>query len=401
MGPGGRFRLRGPLRGCELRAAARTGDRRVRRGPAGRVRRGAIGEQGRRAARFDGPPGSLGDRGAVAGGIRRVLSSSGLREREPDGGLRLGPRADLARRRPSPVRDRRRPRHRQANVSKSRRGRESRGEPAWCRQRRLRWRRHGCANRRAPDSPAGRGPRIGARSRDQPAQRRGEGQPVLSARIQSGPWNRFRDIGCGDAGEHAVARARTGLLGPEFRHPGAGLRSPVPEGDLFRRAGRLLGRGRRQRGLRQLARKPDRESRRRAGRLRPGAVRPVAPPRARNPSLRGRGRAQRRTLGPPGRHEEIQRGPSLQRADRRRRVRDHGDGLPEQMELDGPDSRSRDRRRIDLPVRRHRSDRWRRDAPLQPVRRLAAARCRLAHERHRLRRRLSAPALFKFHVFFE
>ena len=41
----------------------------------------------------------------------------------------------------------------------------------------------------------------------QPAQRRGQGQPVLPARLQPRSRDRLRDDGRGDAGEHADARA--------------------------------------------------------------------------------------------------------------------------------------------------------------------------------------------------
>ena len=55
----------------------------------------------------------------------------------------------------------------------------------------------------------------------QPAQRRGQGEPVLPARLQSRSRHRLRDERRRRAGEHADARARARLFGLEFPDPRA------------------------------------------------------------------------------------------------------------------------------------------------------------------------------------
>ena len=105
-------------------------------------------------------------------------------------------------------------------------------------------------------------------------------------------------LGGGRAGQHADARARPGLLRQQLPDPGAGLRRAVPEGDLLRRGGRLLGGRRRQRELPERPRPPA-SSRSRAARTASAArsSRGVLEARGGPPARRGRGPPQRRPLG--------------------------------------------------------------------------------------------------------
>ena len=104
---------------------------------------------------------------------------------------------------------------------------------------------HRPAARRAAGDAHGRGARDRAGRRHQPAQRRRQGQPVLPARLQPRSRHRLRDDGGRHAGEHADARPRPRLLGPQLPDPRAGQRRAVLEGTVLRRAGRLRDRGRR------------------------------------------------------------------------------------------------------------------------------------------------------------
>ena len=116
---------------------------------------------------------------------------------------------------------------------------------------------------RTPDHAHRRGARDGAGRRDQPAQRRGQGQPVLPARLQPRSRHRLRDDGGRHAGEHADARPRSRLLRSELPDPRARQRRAVLEGSVLRRARRLRHRRRRQHQLHQQPGAADRARRRR------------------------------------------------------------------------------------------------------------------------------------------
>ena len=86
---------------------------------------------------------------------------------------------------------------------------------------------HRAAARRAADHAGGRGARNRAGRDHQPAQRRGQSQPVLPARLQPRSRHRLRDDRRRHAGQHADARARPGLLGSQFPDPRARQRRAV------------------------------------------------------------------------------------------------------------------------------------------------------------------------------
>ena len=81
-------------------------------------------------------------------------------------------------------------------------------------------RQPGCSHRpTAPcpaDSQTRRSTRDGAGRRHQPAQRRGQSEPVLPARVQPGSRHRFRHRRGRDAGEHADAWTWSRLLRSEI-----------------------------------------------------------------------------------------------------------------------------------------------------------------------------------------
>ena len=91
-----------------------------------------------------------------------------------------------------------------------------------------------------PGQPRDRGPRDRARHDHQPAQRRGQGQPVLPARLQPRSRLRLRADDRRHSGQHADARARAGLRRLELPDPRAGERRAVPQGSLLRGERRLL-----------------------------------------------------------------------------------------------------------------------------------------------------------------
>src|SRR6267154_542807 len=78
---------------------------------------------------------------------------------------------------------------------------------------------HPAADRGAADAAAGRSARVRARRDHHPAQRRRQGEPVLPARLQSGPRHRLPHHDQPHAGEHADARARAGLFRSQLPHP--------------------------------------------------------------------------------------------------------------------------------------------------------------------------------------
>ena len=104
----------------------------------------------------------------------------------------------------------------------------------------------GCDHREAARRTAADARRRGARNRPRrdrhAAQRRGQGQPVLPARLQPRSRHRLRDDGRRHAGESADARAWTGLFRPQFPDSRARQRRAVFEGTVLRGAGRLRDR---------------------------------------------------------------------------------------------------------------------------------------------------------------
>ena len=112
---------------------------------------------------------------------------------------------------------------------------------------------HGGTARRPSDHARRRSARNRARTDRQPAQRRGQGQPVLPARLQPRSRHRLRHDGRRRAGQHADGRARARLRGRQLPDPGTGQRRAVQEGSVLRRRGRLL---RRRRGEHQLRQSP-------------------------------------------------------------------------------------------------------------------------------------------------
>ena len=128
--------------------------------------------------------------------------------------------------------------------------------------------------RTARDRPvmrAGRSARDRARPHRQPAQRGGQGEPVLPARLQPRSRDRLLDDRRRRAGEHADRRPRARLRRHQLSHPRAGQRRAVQEGPLLRGRGRLLRGRRRQHQLREPARRADRATERRQRRLGPRA----------------------------------------------------------------------------------------------------------------------------------
>ena len=205
---------------------------------------------------------------------------------------------------------------------------------------------HRAAARRAADHARGRGARDRARRRHQPAQRRGQGQSVLPARLQPRSRHRLRDDGRRHAGQHADARARARLLRSELPDPRAGQRRAVLEGPVLRRPGRLRDRRRGQHQLRQRARPADRARRRRRPGLRPRAGGGVAERRAAaRCSAALEVAAQRRSVGRARRLPEGQRRGALQPGRRAQRLLGHRHGLPRHVGLDRPGPAARRRRR--------------------------------------------------------
>ena len=176
------------------------------------------------------------------------------------------------------VAQRRRDRHGQADVHESRR------------------RRH----RRPRTSSGSRSPQARGRSRrgsSTPGRSCGRGEVletvpgvVISQHSGEGKANQyylrgfnldhgtdFAHDGRRHAGEHADARPRAGLLGPQFPDSGAGQRRAVREGPVLRRSGRFRDRGFGEHQLRQRARRADRARRRRRRRIRARALAAASP----------------------------------------------------------------------------------------------------------------------------
>ena len=215
----------------------------------------------RRGARGHAPSSRSGSSTSACSGARVDVASGALGDR--------GRRADA-------LAERRRHRHRHAHVPQRRRRREPGREPRRHRVGGQPGRHHRGAARGAADHARRRGPRDRAGHDRQPAQRRGQGQSVLPARLQPRSRHRLLDDRRRRAGEHADRRPRARLLRRQLPDSRARERRAVQEGAVLRRRGRLLGRRRRQHQLRQSARPPDRARQRRQRRLGP---RCSAPPR--------------------------------------------------------------------------------------------------------------------------
>ena len=125
--------------------------------------------------------------------------------------------------------ERRRSGHGHVHISQYCRCRKPGGEPRRHRVRGEPGRHHRRATRSTAPDARRRGARDRARPDHQPAQRRGESQPVLPARVQPGSRDRLREHGGGRAGEHADRRACPRLLRHQLPHPRAGQRRAVQE----------------------------------------------------------------------------------------------------------------------------------------------------------------------------
>ena len=92
-----------------------------------------------------------------------------------------------------------------------------------------------------------------------PAFRRGQSQPVFSARLQSRPRHRSRHQRRRHAGQHADPWPRPGLRRYQFPDPGTGAVGQRPQGTVLRRQGRFRFR---RCGRHQLSRQAAEEHRR-------------------------------------------------------------------------------------------------------------------------------------------
>ena len=164
------------------------------------------------------------------------------------------------RRRVDALAQRRRHRDGSPNVSQRRRRREPGGEPRRHRGIGEPGRRDRRADRRASDHAHRRSPRDRAGPDREPAQRRGQGESVLPARLQPRSRHRLLDDGRRSSGEYANRRARPWLFGRQLPDSRARERRAVQEGAVLRGRGRLLGGGCRQHQLRQSARTSDRSA---------------------------------------------------------------------------------------------------------------------------------------------
>ncbi len=187
----------------------------------------------RRTGESDVPTGELLD--AAAGPRRR-------RRRQP---RRCGP---------DPGVDRRCGRHRQPDVPQHRRPGEPAREPGGHRHLGQCGRHHRRAARGAAHHAPRRGPGSGAGVHHQPAQRRGQGQPVLPAGLQSRSRFRLRHHAGRRADERVVRCACPRVQRREPAHSRARQRRAVHQGAVLCRAWRLLRRRLGQHQLRERAR---------------------------------------------------------------------------------------------------------------------------------------------------
>ena len=206
-----------------------------------------------------------------------------------------------------------------------------------------------------------------ARRGRHPALGRRQGQPVLPARLQPRPWHRLRGHGRRHAGQHAFARPRPGLRGPQLPDPRPGLGRALPQGSLLRRWRRLRARGQRLARLRERARRALRRAHAGREQLPPPARGRLAHRAGPDLARCHRARRQQRTLGHARATAQAERGAALLTRLAGAWLQPHGHGLPEPLELDRPDPRTAGRQRRALALRLAQHHRWRQDTAHQPV----------------------------------
>ena len=333
------------------------------RGAARGQRRGATGGRRGGCLHRDGGGGRLRDRRPRPGPLGGLVPPPQLRllgvaRRRRAPGCGNPPRYD-----PRPQTDRAGAGDGTGDVSRPF-GRDERCGADRHRQQRLERRRRRVGDR----GPAGGAPRRPRRARarchHQPAQRRGEGEPVLRPGLQHRPRHRPRAVGGRHAGQPPHERPRPGLRRPQLRRSRARGRHPVQEGHLLRGGRRFLRRRCHPHELPQRAGAAHREGRGRRVRVRPGAAGRVASDRQRQSARRARARHERRAVGSAGRLPEDQRRRAVQPGHGAERAQRDGPLLRREVELDRPGPAARHRERRDLPFREHRPHRRRPLAPL-------------------------------------
>ena len=161
-------------------------------------------------------------------------------------------------------------------------------------------RRDRASDRLAADHARRRGAGDRAWTDHQPAQWRGQGQPVLPARIQSRSRHRLRHERRWRSGEHADARARSWLFGRELSDSRARDRRAVQQGAVLGRGRRLLDCGRLAHPLYECTRSPHRARERRRGRVGTRSRRGLTANRRRAFARGSRGGTQRRPMDSAG-----------------------------------------------------------------------------------------------------
>ena len=197
--------------------------------------------------------------------------------------------------------------------------------------------RHAEAARSAHRVPSGRAARSRAGPHRQPAQRRGQGQPVLPARLQSRPRHRPAHQRRRHAGQPAQPRPRPRLDRSELRDPRTCHGAALQEGPVRRQRRRLRVGRRRRADLRRYAGCRHRQPGLRAERLQAGAAGRFTEPRRRPVAVRAGSGAQRRAVHPAGRLPQVQRRAALQPGRPRQRLERHRHGLHRPVERDRPD----------------------------------------------------------------
>ena len=231
---------------------------------------------------------------------------------------------------------------------------------------------------RGPQFPSGGNehgnPRSGARPRRRPALRLRQGQPILSARLQSRPRHRPGDILGRHTDQFADQCPRPGLRRPELSHSRNDQRIGSPQGTLFRRRRRF-------RQCRRPASFPARqrptEHRLRDSRqlrLRPVPDTGLDRARRRIAALCRRIQDLRWSLGHRRRRPQVQRSSALQPRHGDERVFRNRDGVHQQLELIRSGRAARHYHRTDRPVRRDRPDGRRRHQPVHAVDQVCAIR---------------------------
>ena len=230
-----------------------------------------------------------------------------------------------------------------------------------------------------PDDDLGRGaqfpsggnehgnPRSGARPRRRPALRLRQGQPILSARLQSRPRHRPGDLLGRRTDQFADQCPRPGLRRPEFSHSRNARRIGSPQGTLFRRRRRF-------RQCRRPASFPARqrpaEHRLRDSRqlrLRPVPDAGLDRARRRIAALCRRIQDLRWSVGHRRRRPQVQRSSALQPGHGDERVFRNRHGVHQQLELVRSGRAARHHHRTDRSVRRDRPVGRRRHQPVHGV----------------------------------